>query len=70
MPTSFVLPPRVALPGAALLLTTLWFVVNVPRLSLLDILPFAWTWLMVWLALAVGHLAWSKLAALVAERRR
>src|SRR5687768_978745 len=38
--TAFVVPPRVAIPGVALLLTTAWFVVNVPHLSLLDLLPF------------------------------
>ena len=68
--TVFVVSPRVAIPGVALLLTTAWFVVNVPHLSLLDLLPFAWTWLTVWLVLGGCHLAWSKVTAIGTSRRR
>jgi hypothetical protein len=65
-----VIAPRVALPGVALILTTGWFVANVPRLSMLDLLPFAWTWFTVWLVLAGGHLAWSHLRQRGLPRRR
>jgi hypothetical protein len=49
------------LPGTALLLTTGWFVVNVPRLSVLDLPVFAYTWFAVWLVLFMGHLIWARL---------
>jgi len=68
--TASIVPRRVAIPGIALLLTTAWFIVNVPHLSLLDLLPFTWTWLMVWLLLAAGHLAWSRVTGIGMSHRR
>jgi hypothetical protein len=68
--TAIVVPSRLALQGIALVLTSAWFVVNVPHLSLLDLLPFAWTWLTVWLLLAACRLAWLRIAAIGKSRRR
>jgi hypothetical protein len=57
--------------GIAFLVTSLWFVLNVRRLSPLDVLPFAWTWLTLWLALSVGFELWRRYAsASVTGRRR
>ena len=58
---SEVLSPRLALAGIALVVTTVWFIVNVPRLALLDLLPFASSWLEVWAVLVAGHVVWSRL---------
>jgi hypothetical protein len=68
--TAILVPSRLALQGIALALTSAWFVVNVPHLSLLDLLPFAWTWLTLWLVLAACHLAWKRVAAIGRSRRR
>ena len=63
--------PRVAPLGVALLLTAAWFLANVRRLSPLDILPFAWTWVTLWLALSVAFELWCRYAgtAVVGRRR-
>jgi hypothetical protein len=37
---------------------------------LLDLLPFAWTWLTVWLLLAACRLAWLRVAAIGRSRPR
>jgi len=54
----------------ALVVTSLWFVVNLRRLSLLDILPFAWTWLTLWLALSIGLELWRRFLQPTRPRRR
>jgi len=55
--------PIRARPGpllSALIVTVLWFVTNVRHLSLLDVLPFAWTWLTLWLVLSVALELWRR----------
>jgi len=54
----------------ALVVTSLWFVVNLRRLSPLDILPFAWTWLTLWLALSIGLELWRRYLQPTRPRRR
>ena len=62
--------PRAAPVGIAFLLTTLWFLLNVRRLSPLDVLPFAWTWLTLWLATSVVFELWRRYAGTAVVRRR
>lgn len=54
----------------AFLLTTVWLFANVRRISPLDVLPFAWTWLTVWLFLSVGLDLWRRSASLARRDRR
>ena len=62
--------PRPAPLGIAFLLTALWFLLNVRRLSPLDLLPFAWTWVTLWLALSVAFELWRRYAATAPAGRR
>ena len=62
--------PRPAPLGIAFLLTALWFLLNVRRLSPLDVLPFAWTWVTLWLALSVAFELWRRYAATAVLGRR
>jgi hypothetical protein len=62
--------PRAGPIGVAFLVTAAWFLVNVRRLSPLDILPFAWTWVTLWLALSVVFELWRRYAATTVVGRR
>jgi hypothetical protein len=54
----------------AFVLTAVWFLANVRRVSPLDILPFAWTWLTLWLFLSVALDLWRRYAGLARRDRR
>ena len=63
--------PRFGPLAFAFALTGVWFMLNVRRLSPLDILPFAWTWLTLWLALSIGLDLWRRwLGASMPNRQR
>ena len=55
--------PRPAPLGVAFLLTAVWFVLNVQHPSPLDVLPFVWTWVTLWLALSICWELWRRYAA-------
>ena len=61
--------PRPAPLGMAFALTAIWFLLNVQRPSPLDVLPFAWTWLTLWLAASVVHELWRRYAGHGSARR-
>jgi hypothetical protein len=64
----FSLHPRLWPSLAALVITTVGYLSNVQGKSLLDVLPFAWTWLTVWLALTVVAELWSRYGRGLARR--
>jgi len=56
-------PKSIARPGPLVIsfaITLFWFVANVRRMSPLDILPFVWTWLTLWLAFSTGLELWRR----------
>lgn len=55
--------PRFGPLAFSFLCTLIWSALNVRRISPLDLLPFAWTWLTLWLALSIGLELWAKLKA-------
>ena len=61
--------PRPGPLGVSFAITAVWLVVNVRRPSPLDVLPFAWTWLTLWLALSVGLELWQRLRPACPRRR-
>jgi hypothetical protein len=64
----FGLHPRLRPALAALVITTVGYLSNVQGKSPLDILPFAWTWLTVWLALTVAAEVWARYGRGLARR--
>jgi hypothetical protein len=55
--------------GISFLITAVWFLLNVQRPSPLDLLPFAWTWLTLWLATSVVMELWRRYAGSGPARR-
>lgn len=53
-----------------MLVTIGGYLLNVQGKSPLDLLPLAWTWLTVWLALSVGQELWGRWWATRPARRR
>jgi hypothetical protein len=56
--------------GIAFLLTLTWFVVNLRRAAPLDVLPFIWMWLTLWLALSVAADLYGRFNRATRPRRR
>ena len=52
--------PRPAPLGITFLMTLLWFMTTLRSWSPIDALPFAWTWLTLWLAASVGLELWRR----------
>lgn len=62
--------PRLGLLGPAFALSVVWLVANVRQVSPLDVLPFAWTWLTLWLLFSLGAELWDRYAPSRPPRRR
>jgi hypothetical protein len=62
--------PRLGLVGIAFLLTLSWFVFNLRRPAPLDVLPFIWMWLTLWLALSVAVDLYGRFSRATRPRRR
>jgi hypothetical protein len=65
-------PTLGARPGPLLIsfaITVFWFLANVRRMSPLDILPFAWTWLTLWLVFSTGLELWRRYGRSVLGQR-
>lgn len=54
---------------ASLVLAAAWFLTSVRQLSPLDVLPFAWTWLTLWVTASVVAELWRRYAGGSARRR-
>ncbi len=68
-PAGTLLRPMPVSLGISFLITAVWFVLNVQRPSPLDVLPFAWTWLTLWLATSVVVELWRRYAGSGPARR-
>ena len=64
------LRPRPGPLAVAFLITLVWFLANVRRLSPLDVLPFAWTWLTLWLACSIAFELWRRYGQSRRRQRR
>lgn len=63
--------PRPAPLGVAFVVTAIWFGLNLRHPSPLDVLPFVWTWITLWLALSILLELWRRRGpALPIARRR
>ena len=61
--------PRPAPLGLAFVLSAVWFIANVRRVTALDVLPFAWMVLTLWLALSIAFDLGGRYAAPLRRRR-